>query len=912
MPISSDFSIVRNHEGYLVTHKGQEVNVIPLPPPLNKRNILESFVRYLPENQNYSDLLEYNKHVYQWQRVPDTGLFHRIGCYFSSFFITPEKKVFELVEIGEERLENMVCPHFNHIEVESESQADPSISLSDSEESERFSDPYTKLAALAFQQFEPAFSYDKFSDCKTSLVEADGALKLQAGQDPAANARTVQNYHAHLVRMYGKEKIDYIQHLYGIDFSRMIEKGEPLTPEHIYRMNIGATNLEIQDVKQFYSHLLEKRCNLNELHCLRRTVEDFPRWMEEHFKGSPPFDALSSSQVELLAQSLAVQGEERERAFTGRAIQSCDLDTYNAWLDQQQLGQSFSEYENTDNWEAFYETLAFVIATKHLVREHPTEKFRIGALIPTPRDKNGLQHWYKVTSCVSNGLGIFSYTLEALGKDSSLPPIKLYRGTTTSPFCLHGKVSLINDFNPFNTPGYLGKGLGDPYEAAFFKDRSIPLWVGYALEGEKKIGEEAEAALQAANRALIEEKIKQHAPKTMPEILRKHDAVLVDLLLTTSGASHLLPVYFSNRKGVESYPDLISDLVSRYIQSKGPVEEKRAEEDAAKLKDLLLLFIKNNPDENKKNALMDVVDDLNDQIINRKQVLAEQEQTAGLTRQVYSHLLDYENRMKRAENPQEKKSIAKDWAEALIREAKDQKEHPSQKKNADLLFLGHSLGASCAQIHAHHFFSAKDRIPLPGHHLSVYGYDDPGINKDDNQAFIDFGNAHADLLERLGITVYANHSQEAGDPVGLSGEAHLGGSVKKEELAKLTRWMKFKGDVFERMEHPKTPSIANATMAHINRFRLCTEGVDYKKTPYDAEMQGIMDEGTSKEAAELKSQVWKIGFATWYFNEQFRRDIKRMILLAMMADREKERDTGFTDPHGVFAVDETGILSAPK
>ena len=68
--------------------------------------------------------------------------------------------------------------------------------------------------------------------------------------NPGANRATLRYYKDYLIQEYGKEKVDYIQHLYGID----LDRAESLTPEHVYRFNMGVNNVEVQDLQP----LLEK------------------------------------------------------------------------------------------------------------------------------------------------------------------------------------------------------------------------------------------------------------------------------------------------------------------------------------------------------------------------------------------------------------------------------------------------------------------------------------------------------------------------------------------------------------------------------------------------------------------------------------------------------------------------------
>lgn len=991
MDNSSGYRITRYDNGlYSVNHHVNNQNInhtVRLPDYIRKtqverRVLLSELVKYIPDHGNQSQYLVINNEVYRWDKSYNSGLAHRIATYISNFFKPQDKEVFDLVSVNLTEEEKTSFLRSEHVDIdklmgqyenispqefEKGIFAKLDLSLYNPQNTERFDDPYSKLAALAFQQIEPQFAHETFSDCKTCLVEVDGHLTLQSEQNNPSNKATVQNYYDRLVKEHGKDKIDYIQHLYSIDFKAMIAQNLPLTAEHIYRMNIGAMNLEIQDVNEFYHHLeqLEQRLqstdpssrnvsllyalsppsefagilNGNEIRSLTKhinpenaaepTIADFLQWMHDNqLNQKLPFDQLTSRQVEILVKSMSLDSDERERALTGRAIldpiigiyQAGSLSTYKPWIDQQQLVQSFNDYENTNNWAAFYECLSFVTVKMHLVREHPTEGFRVGALIPTPLDANGEQHWYKVTSCVSNGQGVFSYTLEGLGEQPMLPPIKLYRSTTTSPYSMDASATLKNDINPFNSPGYLGKGLGDRYEEAFFKDRSIPVWVGYLCQAQELLRnadrtspadcEQVVAALRQANKCLMEQQSKALALKSFSDILRDHDTALVDVLMVSSGYASLLPTLFAWQE--ETIPVFIDKLTKKYLHQ-ALVESSDSKVDAEKLCRLLKDYVKQNPKlgDSKKAAIQKLLDDLDKNIINREKSLFKLKKASEGLKQSYSHLQTFDEQIKlSSQTVEEAFSKAEQCIIALEKEAKKNGEHPSQKKDEDVLFLGYSLGSSCAQVYMHHYFSECDRIPLKGHQAKLYSYDGTGINDSDNEKFKSFGNTHADLLESLSVTFSIEHSQEAGDFVPFGGEAHLGAEIDRDKCKEMKRWLKFSGAVYETTAHPQSPAIAYMTTAHETRFRVGKEGIDYTKKTYDAREQAVVDKGTSEEAIKLKKETWKIDYITGYLNELQRRRVNNTIYLAIAKSPDPLRGKAMTDGNGVFAVSEKGVVSS--
>ncbi len=377
-------------------------------------------------------------------------------------------------------------------------------------DSKPFSDPYTKLATLAFQHYEKNFtSKDNFKpeDCQYCIVKIRDQLKLvnkdnKKLNDMDRNRNTIDAYTTHLIKEYGKEKIEYIQHLYGIDFDKI----SILTPEHIYRINVGLSNIEDRDLNKFLAKLpdldkqLSKATNddlslsLDEIYKRKKgplsnltgqeikgiyrllqsnkppgqvtTLGDVKAWVKTMRPHSKTIDKLSPQEFNKIMSIFKINSEEMESALTGRKIYdylhsgytSAELGEYKPWVDQHELLQVMPELKASRSQMHYQEVLAHVVAKNHLAREHPIEGYRVGALIPATLAPNGEERWFKVTSCCNNGHGIFSYTLEPACNDPSINSIKLYRSTASAAYAMDKSASVLNDFNSLNSPGYEGMG----------------------------------------------------------------------------------------------------------------------------------------------------------------------------------------------------------------------------------------------------------------------------------------------------------------------------------------------------------------------------------------------------------------------------------------------------------------------
>ncbi|MBA3603526.1 MAG: hypothetical protein H0W50_07795 [Parachlamydiaceae bacterium] len=129
------------------------------------------------------------------------------------------------------------------------------------------STPFTSLSTIAFQKHEREyFGTDFFTpeQCLTCFqLYGDDELRLIEKSkinhsdeiQKNRNRKTVELFIKRIKMEFGEAKFNYISHKYKINLDGLLEKGLPLTPEHVYRMNIGLQNIEIDDVKDLFSAL---------------------------------------------------------------------------------------------------------------------------------------------------------------------------------------------------------------------------------------------------------------------------------------------------------------------------------------------------------------------------------------------------------------------------------------------------------------------------------------------------------------------------------------------------------------------------------------------------------------------------------------------------------------------------------
>lgn len=662
-------------------------------------------------------------------------------------------------------------------------------------------------------------------------------------------------------KKFSQEESDkFLSNLIPSDLNHIRE----LTPEHVYRFNVGTTNVEFQDIDECKTALRQaleetldapKETPLKEacykkmpfemlrklIQALKKneeekivTLEDFRNWMdskEDGFNSSEDFNEL----VSILMPSQ----EELERSYTGRKIygmiksaySTAGDKSYKPWVDQQELVQIRKEIEECPSQEAYHEILSHVVVKKHLARRHQSEGYRVGALIPAPPlNPGGDPRWYSVTSCVSNGY-IYSYTLESPIHDPTLPALKLYRSTASSQAALFSEMSVINDFNHINSPGIMGIKMIEDYEKGFFHRRTIPLWVGYHHMGSQKLKENKVAetieAYQKANEQLLHSQKKKLERKTLVEVVQENDAILEMLFLIGSGIFKDI----KETPETKEFASFFRTFINRYIQPKKnkrltakKIREnaKRLLEDAELLKVLLQQIIPQYHAKPQYQELIKVaIKDLDENVIKEKVDRQLKKKVKKFIRKSYEPLETHaESVQKLLQEGNEDEALVelKKWGVALQKVAEDLHENIESKRHDDLCIIGHSLGGACGQVAQVHYFAKNERLPLPGKRSAGYFFDDPKINFEYNELFKKFGNDHVQLIKHLNVKFEVFRREEASDIIPLGGDVHLGATFTDQESADVGQWLKFNAAVNRRLESSHKTGIADSSFVHETRY----------------------------------------------------------------------------------------------
>ena len=703
-------------------------------------------------------------------------------------------------------------------------------------------DPFTKISTQAFESVEKQWIPTFENNSSSQIILRDGKLHLEPKpkqhstlKQREANRVTMEAFRRFVYEEYGISRIEYIEYAYHFSLQEMIRKGQPLTPEIVYRINLGVHNVEIQYLQEFLKrlyllkvhlshasipsntcmkdYLLQYNQNasfgsafsLKELRGLIELIEcceddsslathnlvsilcdtiDFPKSLKVH--------DFSPENLDRVMSIFYPSDCDWDKIYTGRKIAFksimgfytlADSDTFKPWVDLQEILQIFPLLSQKQDLDAYYELLSHVACKKHLVRRHPSDKWRVGALIPAPRDENGVRHWYAVTSCLDDRLADFHYTLEPLSTASELPFIKLYRSTASSKYAQSNMVSLFADLQPFHVPGGQRRWAAQNYENPIMFQRTIPLWVGYFEHGQSIASEVTESM-----------SIQEQAGKWKSATSTFYRAVI-----------ELINGKINELSGPYEWPEdsLISEDEMRLRRSQ-ELASWRAALDTFSGNTVHRTKIKQKSEMQLKHFI----------------------ETAQKQSEAYISLLTI-------------------WGHA-------EQELSQYKIAQDVAFIGHSLGGSLAQGGMYLFSSSARRIPLKNRRFYCFSSDAPGISWGENEAIMNYGRAHEVMLSHRNKTWEVSHLFEKGDPVPQAGSRHLGVKPESDQHDD-SEWLNFSAKVFHPLDPAKNIEVYDAP-THGRRIGRAKEAVDF--TPYSLSPYSLQDFNSSWFLDKNQQHIW--------------------------------------------------------
>lgn len=762
---------------------------------------------------------------------------------------------------------------------------------------------FTLLAAKAFQKYETYFCPNddtQLSDLDYRIILQNGELKLVQKESALFNAASskaaVDAWEKQYIARYGEKKFKDMLRFYKLDMNA------GLTAEHVYRANMYATNVDMNDLKTFADRIVKDQPLTGfEEQCLNAWPE-----VKERLKAvQADFSQLTPVEFSRLCQSFFPSQKQRSELLTGRKINYPisshysigEKGAYKPWIDQQELTEIFPLLEKCKSWESYQELLAHVVVKKHLMRVHSEHDLRLGVLIPAPpKERGGPVRYYQVQGCITNG-GILSYILESPCGDPSLPVIKLYRSTARHTSALNSADTLINDLNHLNSPGYLGIRDIDFYEKEFFSKHTIPVWVGYQHQAqqalEKGNPQEARRLLLLSNQALETELRSKIQRPSFAALLKAHDRPINAVFFPYSSDS--LKKLLKSRRG-----DLLTELIKKYLRKKKDSPPDEIKKDALRLHEYLREALQSlNPTDPLYNQIEALRKDLKNWYIDQKQPELPPKDQAIL--ETVKNLAGQKNDMLEA------------WANMIDAYAVEHKEDIGSKNATDLHLTGHSLGGACAAVAIARYMAINGRMPLPGHQCKGFFFDEPGINAEDNAQFLRYGATHQDLFRKskVGFSLFRRH--ESGDVVPVAGGMSLGSTETEADAEKLKQWCHYDAAVNRRKKSAKHLEIAETIAAHGTRFLEAIPGVDYKVKPVTPYEEGLFHRGSNwllkgedlKRYRMISKHIWKVGSPLKrMLQENLRTSLKFPLLFLRFkvasAQAEHVLPEELLDQHGAF------------
>jgi hypothetical protein len=424
--------------------------------------------------------------IVRWENPAD-------GCCFKQFQSTAFTRSYPDLGIGKLVVERDQLPFFTgfkfHTVQISEKVDLPTFSAQWDSQASGFQDAFTSLAAQAFQFAESRFVSQPDFKADTRYVMGErGELKLVRTSTDEENSKVIDLYSKWVIEEFGKRRALNVQDRLGFDLSQMKRRGEPLTPEHIFKMNMGLCTVDLQDLEDFYWRVThDGKLSKREVRS-RLTKGIIGRHAPDSFR-----DFQTQEWHNRIVDALMPTESELERAFCGRKIEGRAVAGAKTQGDGAVPDPSYDLFElfhifpdlRKEDWNNYHELLAHIVVKKQLFTKGACQDWRVGLVIPAPSDR-GMKRWMVVSSVLNDNGGSLNYGLEPLRKLDPLPMIKLYRSTTFQSSQMSPMDTVAADLNPYGSPGTLNPGAGDKYELIDFDKSTIPLWMGYTLANDPK------------------------------------------------------------------------------------------------------------------------------------------------------------------------------------------------------------------------------------------------------------------------------------------------------------------------------------------------------------------------------------------------------------------------------------------
>lgn len=718
-----------------------------------------------------------------------------------------------------------------------------------------FDDEFTQIATKALQRMEKHWIYSSTHKGNTRFIASNDFLSIEPiPTDPKASPSTmakeaVKLYKEFLLSEYGPSIVENIRHRLKIDLDTL----PALYPDHVFKCNIAALDLHMQDVDLLF-HKLQKiqsaqfdveltavespfvelfsstsGFSIREIRGINNllkkelnkeipTIKDFYEFMNQMLP-TEIADAknLTPKQFNQLLSIIMPSKADRKRAYTGREILDRPIMGFHTMGDQNDINPTRDVHEHTQvfedmkqlSWSGFFEILGHVSVKKTALRSKESQILTVQEKQVAEKAKELKKREDTLTHEVEIEESLFTSQIEGAPpkqENHSQSAVQWYTGLLLPAPSENGEerwyyVDAILDDNQ----GLVGHVLLPACEGYTYTDKR------YTNNVSRKL-------------PLI---FLQRSTNSATNGISSYDSLQADL--NPFGAPGSLDPYASKEYQLKYLkPRTIPLWVGYLLRAKetyttlaraSQLAPLLQEEIISKIKKYLLRSLKILEDELHQIATSEEgkqqVNHLLEKISQHRQILTN---TDSLV-------------LKQASDTP---TPIEETVTLLEQHANTVQELPKYKQTQDIAYVGHSLGGALSQQFLHHYGPKLNRIPTQSATFICYSSDGPATDVKNDVEFMQFGNAHRKVLSFVSNNRkwHVTHQLEYGDFVPQSGGNHLGTEDYTNPKSKL--WLDFSAMIFKPLPTATVKEIY-AAPTHGRRIALGLpngpkENVDYHPT----------------------------------------------------------------------------------
>ncbi len=784
-----------------------------------------------------------------------------------------------------------------------------------------YQDSFTQLAAEALRADETPFVAEYAAQGSYRFILRDNQIHLQplnAACTPEEIKGAVQAHLSFLRATFGWRILDniatfaqelteyprifseasdpeeqflgYLKCTLGIDFAEMLEQGSPLRPDHVFKCNIAANNIEMPMVESLFLRL--------------RHLKEFER--QQGFGDTVPlatalqFDQFLERHVPRLFSLREIRGIYCSfQSMYPNNLDSASFKTYlesfkyaNGYANVKGMGEKIRDLTP----ESFHRLMEILYVDTNLANPESTqEDFFTGRKIThlaisgykTMGDKN-------IYDPCRNLLELFHLFPQMHGSNEDRYRELLTFIVAKKSLWSHYPLRPMEQLDPTNGHKDRVRRVGRLLPLPSVGDEKRWCYVdGLLNDGNGDVNyvliPVAKAYLQTPGRPVRDSKrasiIKLYrSTASDPEAERGIDSVLADTNPRTVGSLNFSvgkdyeTTYFGRSTMPVWAAYLVIEDVDQAVQYFGKSPQ------TPRTKDMVT-----QTTEREKRQLLNRV--LSRQILAKHQYTGISELTA-------------EQRAERLIKDLEER-LEKGAFSHYLNRTVEGLEWESPKLAQDVIFMGHSLGGALTQSALALFGAQNARVPLFGCKYKCYAYDTPGIAQKEAQAFLEFGRLHQTLLGSINQKWEIHYQLEYKDIVPQGGASFLGASGYNIDSD--ASWLDVSGHIYRPLSTATDLAITTSP-THGRRFHQAVEGTDYAKDDLSAQELAALKANWFFLPDGLRAKVGYYVTSPVLSNKLFREGLAGHAVHYYF--RLKRRWTHFHAP-AAYELDKDGVLFVP-